>query len=56
MDIEGDGRRSMAETICRSPVKVAFDVHYLEHRSLMFDMKILFLTLLKVLRSEGFTH
>jgi O-antigen biosynthesis protein WbqP len=38
------------------PVKVAFDVHYLEHRSLMFDMKILFLTLVKVLRREGVTH
>ena len=38
------------------PVKVEFDVHYLEHRSLMFDMKILFLTLLKVLRGEGVTH
>lgn len=38
------------------PVKVAFDVHYLECRSLMFDMKILFLTLVKVLRREGVTH
>jgi O-antigen biosynthesis protein WbqP len=38
------------------PVKVEFDVHYLEHRSLMFDMKILFLTLVKVLRREGVTH
>ena len=38
------------------PVKVKFDVHYLENRSLMFDMKILFLTLLKVLRREGVTH
>jgi O-antigen biosynthesis protein WbqP len=38
------------------PVKVEFDVHYLENRSLMFDMKILFLTLLKVLRREGVTH
>jgi O-antigen biosynthesis protein WbqP len=38
------------------PVKVAFDVHYLKHCSLMFDMKILFLTLVKVLRREGVTH
>jgi O-antigen biosynthesis protein WbqP len=38
------------------PIKVEFDVHYLEHRSLMCDMKILFLTLLKVLRGEGVTH
>ncbi len=38
------------------PVKVEFDIHYLKHRSLMFDIKILFLTLFKVLRSEGVTH
>ena len=38
------------------PVKVEYDVYYLEHRSLMFDSKILFLTLFKVLRSEGVTH
>jgi O-antigen biosynthesis protein WbqP len=38
------------------PVKVEFDVHYLKHRSLMFDIKILFLTLFKVLRREGVTH
>lgn len=38
------------------PVKVEFDVHYLENRSLIFDIKILFLTLLKVLRREGVTH
>jgi O-antigen biosynthesis protein WbqP len=38
------------------PIKVEFDVHYLEYCSLMFDIKILFLTLLKVLRREGVTH
>jgi O-antigen biosynthesis protein WbqP len=38
------------------PVKVEFDVHYLNYCSLMFDLKILFLTLLKVLRREGVTH
>lgn len=38
------------------PVKVEFDVHYLKQRSLMFDIKILFLTLLKVLRREGVRH
>jgi len=38
------------------PVKVEFDVYYLEHSSLMFDIKILFLTLFKVLRREGVTH
>ena len=38
------------------PVKVEFDVYYLKHRSMMFDIKILFLTLFKVLRREGVTH
>jgi len=38
------------------PVKVKFDAYYLEHQSLFLDMKILFLTLLKVLRREGVTH
>jgi len=38
------------------PVKVEFDVYYLKHHSIMFDIKILFLTLLKVLRREGVTH
>ena len=38
------------------PVKVEFDVFYLKHHSIMFDIKILFLTLLKVLRREGVTH
>lgn len=38
------------------PVKVEFDIYYLKHHSIMFDIKILFLTLLKVLRREGVTH
>jgi lipopolysaccharide/colanic/teichoic acid biosynthesis glycosyltransferase len=38
------------------PVKVEFDFHYLHHRSQIFDMKILFLTLLKVLCGGGVTH
>ena len=38
------------------PKKVEFDVLYMEHRSMMFDMKILFLTLFNVLRREGVTH
>lgn len=33
--------------------KVAHDVHYLRHRSLAFDLKILALTAWKVLRREG---
>ncbi len=38
------------------PVKVEFDEYYLNHRSMFFDLKILFLTFLKVLRSDGVTH
>ena len=38
------------------PVKVDFDAHYLQHRSFLFDVKILWLTLMKVLRREGVTH
>lgn len=38
------------------PVKVNFDEYYLKHRSFIFDIKTLFLTLLKVLRSEGIKH
>lgn len=36
--------------------KVALDVHYLHHRSLVFDLKILVLTALKVLHRDGITH
>ncbi|WP_373598236.1 sugar transferase [Paraclostridium bifermentans] len=35
------------------PDKVEFDRQYLERRSVMFDIKILFLTVLKVFKSEG---
>jgi len=35
------------------PVKVGFDVYYLEHRSFRFDCKILFMTFIKVARREG---
>ncbi|PKN17941.1 MAG: lipid carrier--UDP-N-acetylgalactosaminyltransferase [Deltaproteobacteria bacterium HGW-Deltaproteobacteria-6] len=38
------------------PVKVDFDVHYLNNCSMKLDLKILFLTLFKVLRREGVTH
>ncbi len=38
------------------PVKVAYDVHYLEHRSLLFDLRIMLLTFIKVLRREGVRH
>ena len=35
------------------PEKVAFDRYYLEHGSLWFDIKILFITAWKVIRREG---
>ena len=38
------------------PVKVEFDTYYLKQRSLSLDMRILCMTLFKVLRSEGVTH
>lgn len=37
-------------------IKVDFDVYYLQHRSFFFDLKILLLTFLKVLRSDGVSH
>ncbi|QZA80557.1 sugar transferase [Deefgea piscis] len=38
------------------PVKVGFDVEYLQRRSFVFDLKILLLTFLKVIRRDGITH
>lgn len=38
------------------PVKVAFDAEYLSKQSLCFDIKILFMTALKVLKSDGVSH
>lgn len=38
------------------PIKVGFDEYYLQHRSFLFDMKILALTILKVVRVEGVSH
>ena len=38
------------------PEKVALDVEYLERQSFWFDMYILWLTVLKVLRRDGITH
>ena len=38
------------------PVKVGFDVAYLQRRSFVFDLKILLLTFLKVIRRDGITH
>jgi O-antigen biosynthesis protein WbqP len=38
------------------PVKVQFDIEYLQRQSFSFDMKILLLTFVKVLRREGVHH
>ena len=38
------------------PQKVQLDVEYLERRSLLFDIKILWLTALKVLSRDGVSH
>lgn len=38
------------------PVKVSFDEHYLKHKSFWFDIRILFLTALKVIKREGVRH
>lgn len=38
------------------PQKVALDAEYLERRSLLFDIKILWLTALKVLARDGVSH
>jgi O-antigen biosynthesis protein WbqP len=38
------------------PEKVKLDAEYLERQSLWFDIRILWLTLLKVVRRDGVTH
>lgn len=38
------------------PEKVALDVEYLQHRSFLFDLRILWLTALKVIRMDGVSH
>lgn len=38
------------------PQKVELDVEYLQRRSLWFDIRILWLTFVKVLRSDGVSH
>jgi len=38
------------------PVKVSFDEEYLKKRSFFFDMKILWMTFLKVMKREGVSH
>ena len=38
------------------PAKVALDVEYLHRQSLWFDIKIIFMTAMKVVRRDGVTH
>ena len=38
------------------PEKVKLDVEYLNNRTLFLDIKIIFLTFLKVIRRDGITH
>jgi len=38
------------------PKKVEFDVYYLKNQSFFFDMKILWMTFLKVIKCEGVSH
>ena len=38
------------------PEKVALDVEYMERQSFWFDMKIMWMTLLKVVKREGVSH
>ncbi|PIP19437.1 MAG: lipid carrier--UDP-N-acetylgalactosaminyltransferase [Candidatus Omnitrophica bacterium CG08_land_8_20_14_0_20_41_16] len=38
------------------PVKVSFDEYYLKHRSFAFDLYIILLTMIKVVKREGVQH
>ena len=38
------------------PEKVALDMEYMERQSFWFDLKILWMTLLKVIRKDGVSH
>ncbi len=38
------------------PVKVAFDEYYMNERSFLLDLRIVFLTFVKVIKREGVTH
>ena len=38
------------------PQKVELDAYYLQHQSLLLDIKILFLTFFKVIKRDGVTH
>lgn len=38
------------------PEKVQLDAYYLQHRSLFFDLRILWMTFFKVIKRDGITH
>jgi O-antigen biosynthesis protein WbqP len=38
------------------PIKVGYDEYYYKNKSFLLDIKILFLTFFKVMRSEGVEH
>jgi O-antigen biosynthesis protein WbqP len=38
------------------PIKVEFDEYYLKHKSFLLDMKILWMTMIKVFKQEGVQH
>ncbi len=38
------------------PVKVSFEEYYFNHRSFVFDLYIIFLTVIKVVKREGVRH
>lgn len=38
------------------PLKVDYDAYYLKHRSFLLDLKIILLTILKTVRSDGVHH
>jgi O-antigen biosynthesis protein WbqP len=38
------------------PVKVEFDKYYLQHRSLVFDLKVIWLTVIQVIKGDGVHH
>jgi O-antigen biosynthesis protein WbqP len=38
------------------PAKVVLDTYYLKNKSFLFDLKIMYLTLIKTIKSEGVSH
>jgi O-antigen biosynthesis protein WbqP len=38
------------------PLKVEYDEYYMKNKSFLLDLKILYMTFLKVIRAEGVKH